>query len=76
MTINTDKTKFMIIKSRNITYANFDYYNNSLEEVTSCKYLEINCHHNLNWNYSVEKNINREWKAYFGPENNCKSTDL
>jgi hypothetical protein len=39
MTVNTDKTKVMIIKSKNITYTNFVYDNNNLEEVTSYKYL-------------------------------------
>ena len=34
-TINTDKTKVMIIKSNNITYDTFIYENNNLEEVTS-----------------------------------------
>jgi hypothetical protein len=33
MTVNTDKTKVMIIKSKNITYDTFVYDNNSLEEV-------------------------------------------
>jgi hypothetical protein len=41
MTINTNKMKVMIIKSKKITYANFVYDNNNLEEVTSYKYLEI-----------------------------------
>jgi len=45
MTINIDKTKVMIIKSKKITYANFMYDNNNLEEVTSYKYLIINLHH-------------------------------
>ena len=35
MTINTDKTKIMIIKSKKDTYANFIYDNRNLEEVTS-----------------------------------------
>jgi hypothetical protein len=48
MTINTNKTKVMIIKSKKITYANFMYDNNSLEEVTSYKYLGIDLHHKLN----------------------------
>ena len=57
MTINTDKTKVMIIKSKD-TYTNFVYDNNNLEEVSSYKYLGIDIHHNLNWNYSIEKRIN------------------
>jgi hypothetical protein len=47
-----------------------------LEEVPSYKYLGIDIHHKLNWNYSIEKRINGGWKAYYGLENNCKSTDL
>jgi hypothetical protein len=30
---------------------------NNLEEVTSYKYLRIDIHHNINWNYSIEKRI-------------------
>ena len=30
----------------------------------------------LNGNHSIEKMINGGWKAYFGLENNCKSTNL
>ena len=52
MTINTDTTKIMIIKSKKDTYANFIYDNRNLEEVTSYKYLVIDIHHKLNWNYS------------------------
>ena len=75
MTVNTDKTKIMIIKSKD-TYANFVYDNNNLEEVSSYIYLGIDIHHKLNWNYSFEKRINGGWKAYFGLENNCKATNL
>jgi hypothetical protein len=39
MTVNTDKMKVMIIKSKKITYDTFVYDNNSLEEVPSYKYL-------------------------------------
>ena len=46
--------------------------NINLEEVTSYKYLIIDIHHKLNWNYSIEKMINAWWKSYFGIENNCK----
>jgi hypothetical protein len=66
----------MIIKSKNITYDTFLYDNNNLEEVPSYKYLRINIHHKLNWNYSIEKMINGGWKAYYGLENNCKLEDL
>jgi hypothetical protein len=48
MIVNTNKMKFMIVKSKKITYANFMYDNNTLEEVTSYKYLGINLHHKLN----------------------------
>ena len=48
MTVNTDKTKVMIIKSKNDTYANFMYDNSNLEEVSSYKYLGIDIHHKLN----------------------------
>jgi hypothetical protein len=44
--------------------------------VTSYKYLGIDILHNLNWNYSIEKMIIGEWKAYYGLENNCKTIDL
>jgi len=48
MTVNTNKTKVMIIKSKKDTYANFMYDNNNLEEVHSYKYLGIDIHHKLN----------------------------
>jgi hypothetical protein len=76
MTVNTDKTKVMIIKSNKIPYDTFIYYNNNLEEVTSYKYFGIDIHHKLNWNYSIEKRIIRGWKAYYELEINCKSFDL
>jgi hypothetical protein len=41
MTVNTDNTKVMIIKSNKIPYDTFVYDNNNLEEVTSYKYLEL-----------------------------------
>ena len=47
-----------------------------LEEVSSYKYLRIDIHHRLNWNYSIKKRINGGWKAYFGLENNCKVANL
>jgi hypothetical protein len=71
MTINTNKTKVTIIKSKKITCnVTFVYDNNSLEEMPSYKYLEIDIHHELNMNYSIEKMINGGWKAYHGLENN------
>jgi hypothetical protein len=73
MTINTDKTKVMIIKSNKIPYGTFVYDNKNLEEVTSYKSLGIDIRHKLNLNYSM---IIGGWKAYYGLENNCKSADL
>ena len=66
----------MIIKSKKDTYAKFVYDNSNLEEVSSYKYLGIDIHHKLNWNYSTEKRINGGWKDYFDLENNCKATNL
>ena len=66
ITVNTDKTKNMIIKSKKETYANFIYDNRNLEEVNCYEYLRIDIHHKLNWNKSIEKRINGGWKAYFG----------
>ena len=51
-------------------------YDRNVEEVTSYKYLEIDIHHKLNWNYNIEKKIYGGWKAYFGLENNCKSSHM
>ena len=62
----------MIITYKKDTYANLIYDNRNLEEVTSYKYLGIDIHHKLNWNYSIEKMINGGWKAYFDLENNYK----
>ena len=76
MIVNTVKTKIMIIKSKKYTYTNFIYDNRNQEEVTSYKYLEIDIHHKLNWNYIIEKMINGGWEAYSGLENNCKSANL
>jgi hypothetical protein len=36
--------------------------------VTSDKYLGIDIHHKLNWNYSIKKRIIGGWKAYYGIE--------
>jgi hypothetical protein len=76
MTVNTYKTKVMIIKSNKIRYDTFVYDNNNLEEVNSYKYLGIDIHHKLNWNYNIEKKIFGGWKVYYGLENNCKLDDL
>ena len=76
MTINTDNKKVVIIKSKKISYNNFIHDNNKLEEVSSCKYLRNHIHHKINWNYSIEKMINGGLRAYFGFENNYKSTHL
>ena len=76
MTINIDKTKVMIIKSNKIPYDTLVYDKNNLEEVTSYKYLGIDTHQKINWNYSIEKRIIEGWKDYYGLENNCKSVDF
>jgi hypothetical protein len=72
MTLNADKAKVMIIKSNKILYDTFVYENNNLEEVTSYKYLGIDIHHKLNWNYNIKKRIIGGWKDYYVLENNCK----
>jgi hypothetical protein len=64
MTMNTSQV--IIIKSKIIAYDAFVYDNNSLEELPSYNYLGIYIHHNINWNYSLEKMINGGWKAYYG----------
>ena len=76
MIVNIDKTKVMIIKSNMIPYDTFVYEKINLEEVTSYKYVEIDIHHKLNWNYSIKKMTIGEWKTYYGLENNCKLIDL
>ena len=76
MTVNTHKTKILIIKSKKDAYSNFGYDNINLEEVSTYKYIGIDIHHKLNSNYSIEKRINGGWKAYFGIENNCKAYKL
>jgi hypothetical protein len=76
MTVNTDKTKVVIVKSKKTTHDTFIYDNNNLAKVPSYKYFEINIHHKLNWNYNIEKMINRGWKSYYGIENKCKLIDL
>ena len=53
ITINIDKTKVMIIKSKNITYTNFVYENN-LEEVTLYIYLRTGLRHKINSDYSIK----------------------
>jgi hypothetical protein len=68
MTVSTNKTNVMIIKSKKIPCANFMYDNNNLEEVSSYKYLKINLCRKLNWNYRIEKRINEMWKSYYGFE--------
>ena len=76
MTVNIDKSKVMIIKYNKIPYETFVYDNNNLEEVISYKYLGIDIHHKLNWNYSIGKMIIGGWTTYYGFENNCKLVDL
>ncbi len=70
MTINIDKVKVMIIKSKKINYDNFIYDKNYLEKVSSYKYLGIDIHYHLNYNYSIEKMIIGIWKAYYDVQNN------
>ena len=65
MTVNANKTKIMIIKSKKDTYANYIYDNRNIEEVTSYKYLRIDIHHKLNWNYNIDKRINGGWPSLF-----------
>ena len=48
MSVNANKTKVLIIKSKKDTYVNFVYDNSNLEEVSSYKYLWIDIHHKLN----------------------------
>ena len=62
MSINIDKTKCMIIKTKNTSCPNYVDGNNNLEEVSSYKYLSIDVNKNLNQNYSVDKRINGRWK--------------
>ena len=76
MTIKTNNTKVMILKSKNITHGSFVYDNHYLEKVSSYKYLGIEFPHHLNWNYNIEKIIIGGWKSYYDLENNCKSVDL
>ena len=72
MTVNNDKTRIMIIKYKKDTYENSIYDKKNLEELSSYKYLRIDIHHKLNWNYNIEKNINEGQKVDFGLKNNCK----
>jgi len=76
MIMNNEKTKFMIVKSKNITYDTLVYDNDSLEEVPSYKYLGIDINHKINWNYRVEKLRNGGCKAYYELGNKCKLADL
>jgi len=55
MSVNIDKAKVMISKKTN--YDTFIYDNNYLEKVSSYKYIGIDIHHELKWNYSIEKRI-------------------
>lgn len=76
ITVNTDKTKVMIIEFKKINYDNFIYDNNFLEKVSLYKYLGIEIHHQLNCNYNIEKMIIGAMKTYYDLENNCKSTNI
>ena len=48
MTINSDKTKVMIIKSKKNTHGSFVYNNQCLEQVSSYKYSGIDFSHHFN----------------------------
>ena len=84
MRVNTHKTKFMIIKTKNATHGSLSYDNHCLEHVSSYKYLVIDFPHQLNPNYNIEKMLNYSikrrsiggWKVYYELENNCKSTNV
>ena len=65
VTINNEKKKIMMIKSKNITDDNLLYDNNNLEHVSSYKYLKIDSRHKLNWTYNIEKMINGGSGAYY-----------
>jgi hypothetical protein len=59
MTMRTNKTKVIVIKSKDITYETFIYENNILKEVPSYKYIGIYInHHKLNWYEIMEKKTN------------------
>lgn len=74
MTVNNNKNKVMIIKSKNITHGNFVYDNHCLDHISSYKYFGIDFPHQ--WNYSIEKIIIGGWKAYYELQNKCKSINL
>jgi len=65
MFVNINNTKVMIIKSKNINYDNVNYDKNYLDKVSLYKYLGIDIHHHLKWNYSIEKMIMGGRKAYY-----------
>ena len=44
MTINTEKTKVVIMKSKKVTYTNLVYDSSNLVEMSSYKYLKIDIH--------------------------------
>ena len=46
-------------------FASFMYEKNS-KEVTSYKYLGVDLHVKVNWNYIIERRINGGWKDYYG----------
>jgi len=72
MTVNTDKTKVIIIKSKMISHGSFVYDNHFLEQVSSYKYSFIDIPHQPIWNYNIDKIIVGNWKAYYELEKNCK----
>ena len=64
--VNIGKTKVVIIKSQKITYDNFMYENNNLEEVTSCKYLESIFNTSLTETIALRKRLMEDRKIIMG----------
>ena len=76
MRVNTNKAKAMSIKSKKTTNGSYVYNNECLQKFSSYKYLGIDFSHQLNSNYSIQKNIIGCWKSYYELENNYKSVNL
>lgn len=68
--------KPLIKKSNDLQKNKVGDINNNLEEVTSHKYVIIDPHHKLNWNYRIKKRKNGGLKYYYHLEYNCKLVDL
>lgn len=76
MTVNTDQTKVIIIKSKKVTYANFCTTISIWKKCLLINILELIFIISSIGSITLRKKINGEWKAYFGLESNCKSTNL